>query len=232
MLVGILVVSIGIHNMLLYIEISVQIVEDSVHVEGCWHFVTLRWHITLVIGRDKFWQTFTVGDKMTADVFSCIRQALSCDKNWTVGRGQIMVETSVIFVVSFTVAGPVRLWGRRLTDCEKALHCGNLVEFFELFSLAIEQDLVLIVILSKIDMVLVIRAQNLLQLIVGFLLYLAPLRSHNLEEDPLAQIDRHYMLATFRFFIFFLILLRLSHSSSRLDHLLSWGPCSCDSWRA
>ena len=96
-----------------------------------------------------------------------------------------------------------------------------LVEFFELFSLAIEQNLVLIVILSKIDMVLVIRAQNLLQLIVGFLLYLAPLRSHNLEEDPLAQIDRYYMLATFRFFIFLLILLGLSHPGGRLDHLLS-----------
>ena len=69
-----------------------------------------------------------------------------------------MIETSVIFVVSFTVAGPVGLGGCCLTDCEKALHCGNLVEFFELSSLAIEQDLVLIVILSKIDMVLVIRA--------------------------------------------------------------------------
>ena len=84
---------------------------------------------------------------MTADIFPSVRDGLPRDKNWTVGGGQVIIEASVIFIVSFTVAWPVWFGSGGLADGEKALHWLHLIEIFVLFSLAIEKDLVLFVIL-------------------------------------------------------------------------------------
>ena len=76
MLRGLLVVPIRVHDVLLDLEVVVEVVQDLGYRESCWHLVTLGRDGTVIFCLNELWQAIIVGDEVTADAFTAIRQTL------------------------------------------------------------------------------------------------------------------------------------------------------------
>jgi len=182
--------------MLLHLETVVEVVENFLHFEGLWYLVTLQWNWSIVfIARVELGKAVGQGDEMAANIFTIVGYVWSLDEGICVDRRKMVSKSLILTIIFLTVTLPV--WFRicRLADSKESLDWLDRVEVFLLLSLAIEQDLVVLVVLFEVNVILVVIEKFTLNILICIFLHLAPLRSHNLEESSFSKINWHNCLA-------------------------------------